>query len=331
MKKLLIIFIIPITIIANQNTVEQLFNVQTVKVQQQSIAKKQINHGYLSVDESNIFEVTAWYDGFVEELYVNKIYTKVQKGDPLVTIYSPTVYKAKTDYLNSLKYKNQTNSHNMIKSAKKKLKLLNVHNKEIESIEQNNTINELTTIYAPKDGWIFLKNINNGSSIKTGQKLFEIVDTTTLWAKVEIYQNQLKEFKKFKNFTIQTDSSSSSYLATNPFIYPYIDKTVATVTLRLNIDNKLENLKPGMYIKLYSSKDAKKSLVIPKTAAILKNGKWYAFLATEFKGIYEPIKIEVEPLNNDYYKILGGLTIDDMVVNNALFMMDSDAQINALY
>lgn len=331
MKNFITLLIIPITIMANGATVEQLFNVQTVKVKQENIEKKQINHGYLVKDESKVFDVTTWYDGFVKEVYVNKIFTKVQVGDPLVKIYSPTVYKAKLDYLNSLKYTNKTNYSNMISSAKKKLELLNLDSKEIENIEKNKTVTEFTTIYAKQNGWIFKKNINNGSYVTMGKKIFEIVDITNLWAEVELYQNQLRSFHKFNNFKISTDGSSSLHIATNPIIYPHIDKTIATVKVRLNIKNELETLKPGMYIKLYSMQQSTNVLVIPKTAAILKNGKWYAFLATQFKGIYEPIEIEVESINNTTYKVIKGLTIDDTVVNNALFMMDSDAQINALY
>ena len=86
-----------------------------------------------------------------------------------------------------------------------------------------------------------------------------------------------------------------------------------------------------MYAKVYASADAKSRLVIPRTAAIRKNGTWYAFLATEFKGEYEPIVIEIKPLDSKHYEIIKGLKEGDTLVNNALFMMDSDAQINGVY
>jgi len=54
-------------------------------------------------------------------------------------------------------------------------------------------------------------------------------------------------------------------------------------------------------------------------------------LSTEFKGEYEPIEIHIKALDKNTYEVTKGLTSDDTVVNNALFMMDSDAQINAIY
>ena len=71
-----------------------------------------------------------------------------------------------------------------------------------------------------------------------------------------------------------------------------IDPKEATATLRLSLHNPQEKLKPGMYVKVHATTESKNRLVIPRTAVIRKNGTWYAFLATEFNGEYEPVKIE---------------------------------------
>ncbi|MBU1642168.1 efflux RND transporter periplasmic adaptor subunit, partial [bacterium] len=64
---------------------------------------------------------------------------------------------------------------------------------------------------------------------------------------------------------------------------------------------------------------------------IRKNGKYYVFGVSEFEGEYEPIAVDAEVLDNNTYIIKSGLNKGDEVVDNALFMMDSDAQINGLY
>ncbi|MFA6630143.1 MAG: efflux RND transporter periplasmic adaptor subunit, partial [Sulfuricurvum sp.] len=70
------------------------------------------------------------------------------------------------------------------------------------------------------------------------------------------------------------------------------------------------------------------TLVIPRNAVIRKNGKWYCFKKGEFEGEYEPVEVALQPITNDRYAIKGGLNEGDEVVANALFMIDSDAQIN---
>jgi len=70
---------------------------------------------------------------------------------------------------------------------------------------------------------------------------------------------------------------------------------------------------------------------LPQSAVILKDGKYYVFVVGEFEGEYEPMEVAVKPLNYETYIITSGLDEGNEVVNNALFMMDSDAQINSVY
>jgi Cu(I)/Ag(I) efflux system membrane fusion protein len=276
-------------------------------------------------------EVTSWYSGYVEALYADTIYKKVAIGEALVKVYSPEVYKAKQDYLNALKFNDTRATLGMLRGAKEKLRLLNVSQKEIEHIKKTRKVNEFTTIYAPISGWIFSKNLNLGSSFKKQQKLFEIVNLDKVWMEAKLFQNQIQVLKKLKNFRVTVDGIATVFEAEKTLLYPKIDPKEATVTLRLLVDNCNEELKPGMYAKLHATANTSSKLVIPRTAALRKDGKWYAFLATEFKGEYEPVEIELEPLDNVYFLVKKGLSDGESIVNNALFMMDSDAQINSIY
>ena len=315
----------------NKHIIEQLFNVRTVKVKQLSAAKEQVNYGYIVVEDSRRVEVSSWYSGYVEALYANTVYKKVEIGDALAKVYSPEVYKAKQDYLNALKFNDTRATLGMLRGAKEKLRLLNVSKKEIKLIKNKREVDEFTTIYAPISGWIFEKNLNLGSSFKKQQKLFEIVNLDKVWMEAKLFQNELKTLNTLKNFTVKVDGIPKVFKAEKTLLYPKINPKEATATLRLLLDNCNEELKPGMYAKLHSSADSKSRLVIPRTAALRKDGKWYAFLATEFKGEYEPVEIELEPLDNVYFVVKKGLSANETVVNNALFMMDSDAQINSIY
>ena len=315
----------------NKRVIEQLFNIRTVKVKQLTASKEQVNYGYIVAEDSRKVEVASWYSGYVEALYADTLYKKVAKGEALAKVYSPEVYKAKQDYLNALKFNDTRATLGMLRGAKEKLRLLNVSKKEIELIKKRREVDEFTTIYAPISGWIFEKNLNLGSSFKKQQKLFEIVNLDKVWMEAKLFQNELKRLDTLKNFTLKVNGIAKVFKAEKTLLYPTLDPKEATATLRLLVDNCDEELKPGMYAKLHASADSSAKLVIPRTAALRKDGKWYAFLATDFKGEYEPVEIELEPLDNFYYIVKKGLSNGESIVNNALFMMDSDAQINSIY
>jgi Cu(I)/Ag(I) efflux system membrane fusion protein len=315
----------------NKRVIKQLFNVRTVKVIKKQSTKEQVNYGYVVVEESKRVEVSSWFSGYVEVLYANTTYKKVEKGEALAKVYSAEVYKAKQDYLNSIHFNTQRSAKGMLRGAKEKLRLLNVSKKEIDLIKTSRKVNEYTTIYAPISGWIFEKSINVGSSFKKQQKLFEIVNLDSVWVEAKIFQKDLKNLDSLENFNIKVKGYDELFSAKKELLYPMLDPKDATFTLRLSVKNKNNILKPGMYTTLHSSAKSKNELLIPRTAALRKSSQWYVFLATEFKGEYEPVKVDIVPLDSEYFIVKSGLTEGENIVNNALFMMDSDAQINSIY
>jgi Cu(I)/Ag(I) efflux system membrane fusion protein len=336
MKTTLMLLLIPALLQAEADelhtpTVEQLFNVKTIQVKTMTTAKKQINYGYIVAEDSRKIDIHAWFSGYVTKLFADALYKKVEKGDALARVYSPEVYKAKQDYLHSLEFDKKRASPQMLQSARTKLRLLGVNEEEIKRIERERKVDEFTTLYAPQSGWIFEKNINQGASFSTQKKLFQIVNLDKVWVEVKLYQDEIEKLSSLENFIVKPKGIPKTYRAKKSLLYPMLDPKEATATLRLLVDNDDTLLKPGMYATVQASSPDKSRLVIPRTAAMRKNGIWYAFLATEFKGEYEPIVIDVKPLDSQHYEIIKGLNEGDTLVNNALFMMDSDAQINGVY
>lgn len=312
-------------------TVKQLFNVTTVKVERRSSAYDQVNYGYIAAQDSRMVDVSTKYDGFVKNLYADTLYKRVTKGEALAKIYSPEIYQAKQDYLNSLKFNTKTSMPAMLKSAKTKLRLLDVSEEEIDFIQKEQKAGAYTTIHAPISGWIFEKNVNQGASFTSKQRLFLIINLDKVWMEAKLFQHELKKLDSLEHFIVQAKDTETNYIADKSLLYPMLDPKEATATLRLSLDNDDQALKPGMYATLRASALPENRLVIPRTAAMRKNGIWYAFLATEFKGEYEPLQIKVQPLDNKNFEVLSGLNENDIIVNNALFMMDSDAHINGVY
>ena len=318
-------------LMAKEVSVEQLFSVALVKAKITTQSKAMNNYGYVKMDESRMYDIAPRFGGFVEKLYADKIYQKVKKGDPLVTLYSPEVYKAKDEYLNALNYNKSRPNKGMLKSAKIKLELLGVAQKEIDAINKSATIDPYTTIYAPTDGYIFTKNITNGSAFSAKKTLFEIVNLNKVWVEAKVFEEQRADLDAIKTFNLTFKGVDKTFSGKKVLLYPNVDPKVATLTLRLEVENEKNMLFPGMYSSITMLKETKKVLTLPSTAVIRKNGKYYVFLAGEFEGEYEPIEVQAKAIDANTYAIESGLEAGDEVVNNALFMIDSDAQINGLY
>lgn len=331
MRYLLILILVFGYLDAKEATVQQLFNVQTVKVKEVVHAKTIKGYGFVKADDSRVYDVSPRFGGYVEALYADKIYAKVKKAQALVKVYSPEVLKAKEDYLNSIKYSKIRANKSMLESAKKRLELLNVPNSEINAIKTTKKASSFTTIFSPTNGYVFKKSLNNDSAFNAKSTLFEIVNLDKVWVEVKVHQDQLSAANEAAEFIVSTPSSVKKFNAKRKELYPQLDKKEESFTLRLEVDNKDNFLKPGMYVDVDISSNKKAYLTLPSTAVIRKNAKFFVFAAGEYEGEYEPKEIEVESLNPSTYIVKSGLDKGDEVVNNALFMMDSDAQINSLY
>lgn len=323
--------ILPLSLLAGKATVEQLFNVQTVKVKKETSSQKRKNYGYVKADQSRIYEVSPRFGGYVVKLYADKIYKKVKKGEALVRVYSPEVFKAKDEYLNTYKYTQKRANKGMLHSAKLKLQLLGISESEIKEVLSQGKNSRHTTIYSPVDGYIFMKHIDNGSAFNAKSKLFTIVNLDEVWVEAKLLEEERSLIKQTKHYELSFKGINEKYEANSSLLYPALNPKEATLTLRLHLSNIKHQLLPGMYANIYSLSDVKEHLTLPKTAVIRKNGSYYVFSVGEYEGEYEPIAVEVAPLDAKSYQIIKGLNEGDEVVNNALFMMDSDAQINGLY
>ncbi len=329
--KLLIITLLPLSLLAQKVTVEQLFSVQSVKVKEESLSHSKKSYGFVKADEAREHDISPRFGGFVEKLYADKVYKYVKKGDPLVTLYSPEVYKAKEDYLNSYNYTKNKKSKGMLRSAKLKLELLGVSKREIEHVIKSKKISQNTTIYAPVSGYIFQKSISEGSAFNAKERLFKIVNLDEVWVEAKVFEEDREWLKRAESFELHFKSTPKTYRATSKLFYPMLSEKEATMTLRLRVKNPNRELFVGMYASLIS-KDKKESyLTLPSDAVMRKDGKFYVFVMGEYEGEYDPLEVSVKPLNAHTYIITDGLNKGDEVVRNALFMMDSDAQINGLY
>ena len=305
---------------------KQLFNVKTTTVTKVHEGDYKDFYGKTMVNEENVKEITLRHDAFIQDVYATKMYMNIKKGEPLFKAYSAEVYTAEQELLSAQRIKNQM----MIDSVVLKLKLLGVDSSIIHKIINDKQAFEYITITSPYSGYITQKRINQGSYAPKGSKLFEISDYSTLWFIASVYEKDLEFVKRTQTAELFFDITNKVYKAKVDFIYPKVDAKTKSVDVRLIIDNKELELPSDAFAKVRFGTMKKEYLSLPKSAVLTKGKTYSVFAKGEFEGEFEQKTIEARRLNNDTFEILSGLNEGDVVVSNALFMFDSDAQINGI-
>ena len=304
---------------------KQLFNKKVVKVKKEEVNITKSYYGITKIDESSLVDIVSRFDGYITKLYANKTYMKIKKDAPLYSIYSQEIQSIQGE----LEIAKEFNK-NIYNSSLQKLDNLAITKKEQEKIKNSKIDSNGILITSPVNGILIEKNINNSSSVKKAEMLLQIASLDKIWFIASIYQNELAYIKKDMTASINIDGINKSINTKIDFIYPIFDDKTKTVNVRFIVDNQDYELVPSMFgkVNIEVSKDVK--LTLPKTAVLKKSDSYYVFKPLD-DGNFEALKIDAKRITSNKYEILGGLNENDEVINNALFLLDSDAQTNALY
>ena len=304
---------------------KQLFNKKVVKVKKEEVNITKSYYGITKIDESSLVDIVSRFDGYITKLYANKTYMTIKKDAPLYSIYSQEIQSIQGE----LEIAKEFNK-NIYNSSLQKLDNLAITKKEQEKIKNSKIDSNGILITSPVNGILNKKNINNSSSVKKAEMLLQIASLDKIWFIASIYQNELAYIKKDMTASINIDGINKSINKKIDFIYPIFDDKTKTVDVRFIVDNQDYELVPSMFgkVNIEVSKDVK--LTLPKTAVLKKSDSYYVFKPLD-DGNFEALKIDAKRITSNKYEILGGLNENDEVINNALFLLDSDAVTNALY
>lgn len=304
---------------------KQLFNKKITKVKKEEILLSKSFYGITKIDESSTFDIVSRFDGYITNLNANKSYMSIKKGEPLYSIYSSDILSIQ----NELQISKELNQ-NIYQSTLLKLDNLDIPKESQENIKSGKLNNNGLVVTSPTNGILLQKNINNKSSVSKGTTLLQIASLDKIWFIASVYQEDLAFIKKDKQATIYIDGLNTSFNTKVDFIYPIFDDKSKTVDVRFILDNKELNLLPSMFGKVDIIDEQKQLLTLPKTAVLKKSDSFYVFKYVS-NDEFKPVKIEAKRINSNKYQIISGLNENDEVIDNALFLLDSDALTNSLY
>ena len=304
---------------------KQLFNKKITKVVKEEVSINKSFYGITKIDESSLVDITSRFDGYITKLNANKKYMTIKKGEPLYSVYSQELLSIQNE-LQVAKNFNQ----NIYQSTFSRLDNLDISKSEQQKIKDGKMNSTGLIVPSPINGLIMEKNVNQSSAITKGNMLLQMASLDKIWFIASVYQSDLEFIKKDNKALITIDGINQKLNSKVDFIYPIFDEKTKTVDVRFILENEDLKLVPSMFGKVDINVKKDVMLTLPKTAVLKKADKFYVFKPLE-NGEFEPIKMDAKRISSNKYEILSGLNENDEVINNALFLLDSDAVTNALY
>lgn len=238
----------------------KLADIQTTQVQRKYVSTEIRMVGKVEYDETKIAYITSWIAGRIDRLYIDQTGIPVKKGDHLAYVYSPELIAAQEEYLQSLESViNVKESHldiikstsnTTVKNAKEKLKLLGVTDEQISELESRKTASEHMTIFSNATGIVVKREVQEGDYVKTGSRIYSIVDLSQVWINLDAYEKDLEWLRYGQDVEFEPEAyPGKKFYGKISFIHPILNETTRTVKVRVNVQNEVGELKPGMFVR----------------------------------------------------------------------------------
>ena len=318
----------------------QNFAVRTVKAETGSIPVDIRTVGLLNYNEKNLAFINTKFEGWIEKAYVNYIGEPVTKGQVLFEIYSPQLVTTQQDYLSALEYVQKlagradadavARARSLLDATRERLRYWDITDGQIDELRQSGKITRTLKVVSPVAGVVVSKMSDSleGTKLAAGMNVYKIADLSTIWASVEVYEDQIRYMQPGRLADITVDAFPNRHWSGKVI---YLDPTVNQQTRTLNafvqIPNQDEKLRPQMYANVEVRVPVVSGAVKVPEEAVLHSGERSVVIVEKAKGLFEPRVVELGALGDGYREIRKGVRAGETVVTSSQFLIDSESNL----
>ena len=318
---------------------QQLIGLKTAEALEGTVGGAWRTVGRVAVDETRVRHVNLKVSGFVEHVYVDYVGKKVNRGDPLFSIYSPDLLAAQQEYLVASKLRTDLSKTGLgasdvpdgalLAAARRKLELWDVPASDLDKLERTREATRTLTLRSPVSGVVTRKDVVDGMKLDAGAMPYEIVDLSTVWVLADIYESELRFVKEGMTATLTLAAfPGREFKGKVVFLDPLLDPQTRTVKVRLTFPNASGELRPEMFGEVVLLGPPRQALRIPTDAVIDSGTEKVVFVAIG-EGKFEPRAIKAGESDGAHVEVLSGLKSGERVVVRANFLVDSESRLRA--
>jgi Cu(I)/Ag(I) efflux system membrane fusion protein len=290
--------------------------------------------GMIEPDLQKHWAFVARVDGYVQELFVPSAGQLVEKGAPLMSIYSPDLLTTERELVMLLRMRDQAKSKDaratpdrLIAAAESRLRQWNITDEQIAELEQKRQPSETLTLRSPFRGVVQDVPAHQGVNVKVGDHLIDIADLSVVWVWAEFYESELSMLETGQSVTVTASSYPNDHFEGQvAVINPFLEQTKRTAKVRIDIPNSDFKLRPGMYSNVELGMDMGEGLVVPASAVMPTGSREIAFV-DKGGGKLEPRVVELGEQIGDHYEVKSGLAEGERVIASANFLIDAESKV----
>lgn len=315
--------------VAISSQTAQNLGIRLEKVDTKSFGESLSAVGRIEPDERRFYDVQTRIPGFVERLSVRAVGDPVVKGQKLAEIYAPELLAAQQEYLALLELGSVDSDNSLKQAARNRLKLLGMTEGEVTAITKTGKSSPRFGVYAPASGVLTELGVREGGQLMAGSSLIQISDLSQVWMIAEVPERDATRLNLGITADVQLQSLPGEvFKGKVGYLYPMLNDSSRTLQVRIELPNKGNRLRPGMYANVEFTGQTHEALSV-STESIIATGKRKIVIVKETNG-YRPAEVNTGQERDSYTEILSGLAEGEEIVVSGQFLIDSEASLSGV-
>ncbi|MDR3698970.1 MAG: efflux RND transporter periplasmic adaptor subunit [Candidatus Sulfopaludibacter sp.] len=291
--------------------------------------------GRVAADETQISRVHSKVEGWIDHVSADFTGQLIQKGQPLLTLYSPEMLASQQELLLALKARDVMrhssmaesvgNSESLVEAARRRLELWDLTGEQLAEVERTGKPIKSITLYAPATGYLTARNAFPGQKIMPETELYAITDLRRVWVMADVFESDATQVRMGQGARIVLPGGGA-LSARVSYLQPQIDPTTRTLKVRLDVANPGMRLRPEMFVDVEMQLGGARRLMVPADA-VLDSGTAKTIFLDRGNGYFEPRQVETGQRIDDRVEIVKGLAPGERIVTSGAFLLNSESQL----
>ena len=328
------------TVTIDPATVQNI-GVKTAAVERRRLHRTLRTVGRVDYDETRMTDVNTKIAGWVEKLFVDYTGRMVEKGEPLLQIYSPELVAAQEEFLTAVDYSERlragadsdalAGARDLLSASLQRLRYWDISDRQIDELRETGSVRRTMTVHSPQQGTVVHKAVFDGQHIARGQHLYRIAELSQVWVYADIYEYELPWVREGQEAEVELSYlPGKTFTGKVTYVYPFLEAKTRTVKVRMAFPNPGLELKPEMYanVTIRSPLPAESVVAVP-VQAVIHSGPRRIAVVSLGEGRFQPREIRVGVEAEGFYEVLDGLREGERIVTSAQFLIDSESNLKA--
>lgn len=332
--------------------IEEQAGLELVTVDRGPLAETVVANATLSFDRNRHARLTPRAPGIVRSVEVD-VGDRVEAGQVLANVDSQELGSAKAALLQahagvSLWQKNRDREEdlrlqgiaaerNLLEAetrltearisrtgAEQRLRNLGLSSSDVERVVHERETSSLLPLVAPFGGEVVGRHAVLGEAVDTSQPMIEVTDPKTLWAMIDLYEEDLRKVELGQRVLLDFDGLPGRVF-TGPiaWISRSLDPRTRTLRARVEVDNPDGLLRAEMFGRARVELSREDAVRVSKQA-VQWDGTCNTVFVRQDAGVYEPRRVWLGFESGGAYEVRDGLEAGEVVVTTGSFLLKTE-------